>query len=79
MKKDKSRELVILYKCDKNDFGTSVGLSPERSEGDNHTCARIIFRTCIEHYFLTRCAQNAVFLCACEGKRAQSGHFAHGV
>ena len=33
----------VQYAFSKNECATSVGLAPERSEGDNHTCERIIF------------------------------------
>ena len=41
-----------------------------------HTCASIIFRTCIEHYFLNGVCETRLFVLFL---RAQSSCFTHGV
>ena len=61
---------TFRYTCEKYDSSSSVSLSPERSESDNHTRARIIFITSIEHYFMTLRALSDIFEHACFSKCA---------
>ena len=71
----------VRYTWPKRVIIARVFLSPSLRSGDKlHPCENDPLRSLLSKItILTQRAQNAVFLCACEGKRAQSGHFVHGV